>query len=50
MRGALPGRLAVPCRPRARLSLTRVADDISRVLARKSFHDRITQKLAAGTD
>jgi DNA-binding MarR family transcriptional regulator len=29
--------------------LTRVADDIRAVLARKSFHDRITDRLAAGT-
>ena len=28
--------------------LTRVADDIRAVLARKSFHDRITERLAAG--
>jgi DNA-binding MarR family transcriptional regulator len=28
--------------------LTRVADDIRAVLARKSFHDRITDRLAAG--
>jgi DNA-binding MarR family transcriptional regulator len=27
--------------------LTRVADDIAALLARKSFHDRITEKLAA---
>ena len=29
--------------------LTRVADDIRAVLARKSFHDRITDRLAAGS-
>ncbi len=29
-------------------SLTRVAEDIRAVLARKSFHDRITDRLAAG--
>jgi DNA-binding MarR family transcriptional regulator len=29
--------------------LTRVADDIRAALARKSFHDRITDRLAAGT-
>jgi DNA-binding MarR family transcriptional regulator len=28
--------------------LTRVADDITALLARKSFHDRIAEKLAAG--
>ena len=29
--------------------LTRVAEDIRAVLARKSFHDRITGRLAAGS-
>jgi DNA-binding MarR family transcriptional regulator len=30
--------------------LTRVADDIRRLLARKSFHDRIAERLAAGPE
>ena len=30
--------------------LTRVADDIRRLLARKSFHDRITERLAADSE